>query len=160
MIFNNILPQAKFKIYWVGAARPSRLRISRSVPIEDLASLVFGKSIVYPKIDREPVFNCYHQQHRELNLIWLCQVLKAICEKFCPKYSPKIFSHTDKINAHKALKKFKPRWFFLHGGQRLDICILSVRKSSLTSRARKFYEQKINKVLYNYVRGKACHLKH
>ena len=112
MIFYNILPQAKFKIYWVGAARPTRLRISLSLPIEEFASLVFGKSIVYLKIDIEPVFNCYHQQHRELNLIWLCQVLKAISEKFCRKYSPKIFSHTNKINAHKALKKFKHRWFF------------------------------------------------
>ncbi|CAA9323065.1 hypothetical protein AVDCRST_MAG84-1476 [uncultured Microcoleus sp.] len=39
------------------------------MPIEAIASLVFGKSIVYPQIDIEPVFNCYHQQHRELNLI-------------------------------------------------------------------------------------------
>ena len=106
MIFYNILRPAKFKIYWVGAARPSRLRISRTVPIEDLALLVFGKSIVYPQIDIEPVFNCYHQQHRELNLIWLGQVLKAICERFCRKYSPKNFSYiAKKINAHKALKK-------------------------------------------------------
>jgi hypothetical protein len=61
MIFYNIVRQAKFKIYLVGAARQTRLRISRTVPIEAVAFLVFGKSIVYPKIDIEAFFNCYHQ---------------------------------------------------------------------------------------------------
>jgi hypothetical protein len=49
---------------------------------------------------------------------------------------------------------------FLQVESILDIGIFSVGKSSLTSPARKFYEQKKNKLLYNHVRRQACRLKH